>query len=359
MRSNSNKINSLSGANKTQAGSTIIEMVIALVIFLIVTGSIYGLLTLGTVSKNRSGRKADVLKNARTAIHLIGRDALNAGLGYHRTGGVVPDDFISTSLEVSADTNSYPDLLTSIIAGNNLFANDLQDPGDDNTDIIAFAYGDPDFDTAYIDQPAVPETTPTAVRLRLDGTSTTGNMRPFDLVLVETGDGRQVAGMISTVVNTASVELDVNDPLDINLAANGTGAAQNPLATSADVTALKRFFWVSYRVKQDGTLVRITYGNNRDQAANMQIQERPLAYNVKDLQFSYVLRDGTVTDDPGAGPDGITGTADDTPNNFNLIRQVSVTIEVQATELDEQTRRADSVTLNGTFSTRNLEYDIG
>lgn len=112
-------------------------------------------------------------------------------------------------------------------------------------------------------------------------------------------------------------------------------------------------------MKQDGTLVRIVYGNNRGNPFDEQVQESPLAYNVKNLQFKYVLEDGTVTDNPIAGPDGVAGTADDLPNNFNLIRQITVSIEVQSTETDEQTGQPEVIKLDATFNARNLQYDVG
>lgn len=125
------------------------------------------------------------------------------------------------------------------------------------------------------------------------------------------------------------------------------------------LAALKRFFWVSYRVKQDGTLVRIVYGNNRAGTDDEQIQEQPLAYNVEDFQVRYVLENGIVTENPSAGNDAIAGTDDDDFEALNLIRQIVVTVRVQSTEIDEQLKTPVTVTLSATFSLRNLEYDAG
>jgi hypothetical protein len=116
---------------------------------------------------------------------------------------------------------------------------------------------------------------------------------------------------------------------------------------------------VGYRVQPDGTLVRIVYGNNRAGGATQQIQVQPLAYNIEDLQLRYVLDDGTVTDNPVAGADEILGTADDDERAVNRVRQIMVTIKVQSTEADDQTRKPETITLNATFSTRNMEYDAG
>ena len=349
-------------------GFTLLELLIAMVIFLIVTTSIYGLLSMGTISKNRTSRRSDVLKNARSAIHIIGRDALNAGLGYHKTGAIVPDGFISETLRLPADRNNTRDLLTSVIAGNDIFSNDLQN---ENTDTIAFAYRDQNFnsgDAIGLDR-SVAGTSDSTIRLQLNSTSNTNNINKYDLVLVES-DTTQAAVIVSDVIDNKNVDFATTDPLMINQNRTGTGINRSILRECDDangivdnctrnINSLKRFFWVSYEVKENGTLVRKTYGNNTGGTADQQVRERPLAYNVSNLQFSYVLENGTVTDDPGAGPDGIAGTNDDTPELFNLIRQITVTVEVQSTEDDEQTGRPDTITLQGTFSTRNLEYDLG
>lgn len=367
-------------ASDSQSGFSLLEMIVAMVIFLIVIGSIYGLLSMGRVSKDRSSKRTDVLKNARAAIHLIGRDALNAGLGYHQAGALVPDGFLSTTLSLPTDTDTTRDVLTSIIAGDNIFPNDLQNG---NTDIIAFAYRDQGFnggDTIGLDQ-SLQGSANTVVRLQLDSNSNAicnpANCNPapppsinrHDLVLVES-DTTQVAVMVTDVIDNKHVDFATSDPLGVNQDRNGSGVDRSLLRPcdpgngisdncTTNISSLKRFFWVSYEVKTDGTLVRRTYGNNTGQPFDQQVRERPLAYNVRDLQFTYVLENGTVTANPGAGPDGVAGTTDDTPDNFNLIRQVTVMIEVQSTENDEQTGQPVSITLRGTFSTRNLEYDVG
>ena len=48
--------------DKSQRGFSLIEMLVAMVIFLIITSAIYGLLAMGRTSRNRSSRRTDVLK---------------------------------------------------------------------------------------------------------------------------------------------------------------------------------------------------------------------------------------------------------------------------------------------------------
>ena len=353
-----------------QLGFTLLELLVSMTIFLVVIAVVYGLLQVSLIDRNRSSRRTDILKNARAALHLIGRDTLNAGLGYNKSGAVVPDNFIATKLGLPADTDTQRDLITGITGGNNLFINILQTDPTAKTDIIGFAYRDVSFNSGNVislNNAAAAPSAPSTVRLQTPASGAT-NAQLYDLYLVES-DSSQVAVM-GTNIPSGGINIDIapGDPLGLNQALDGTGVDGSILkkctATITQncttyVASVKRFYWVSYKVKSDGTLVRTTYGNNTGGGATGQIQEMPLAYNVQDLQFKYILEDGTVTEDPAAGPDTIRGNTDDTPSNFNLVRQIIVNIKVQSSENDEQTKTPETITLTATFCTRNLEYDAG
>lgn len=363
------QINDSSLARESERGFSIMEVIVAMTIFIVVTGSIYGLLQVGTVDKNRSSRRVDFLKNARTAIHLIGRDSLNAGLSFHRSGALVPDDFLENTLGLPADADTQRDMLTSVIVGNDLIPNDLQSNPSFRTDLVAFAYRDMNFngsDVIALSQ-AIEGSSPNIARV----TSTNpeiANANVFDLYMIES-DSSQVAVMATEIIDANNADFAPTDPLGLNQAWNGVGVDRSLLTQctatiTSDCTtyasaAMKKFNWVSYKVKQDGTLVRTVYGNNVGQPASEQVREQPLAYNVRDLQFVYLLSDGTVTENPAAGPDSIPGTADDTPLNSNLVTQLTVYLEVESTERDEQTKKFEKVRLSATFSLRNLQYDAG
>lgn len=354
-----------------EAGFSLLELMIAMVIFLIVTASIYGLMQVGRVDRNRSSRRADVMKNARVALHLISRDVLNAGYGYHRRGAIVPDNFMANTFGVPADADNTRDMLTAVVAGNNLFTNNLSTTA--RTDIIGFAFKDDSFNTGLpieLQNVSAPSGSPAVSRLQTKNTTGSSSAlaaRQYDLYLIES-DTSQIAVMATGVPAANQIDAAPGDPLGMNQALNGTGNAGSILrkcTSTADencttyLATAKKFNLVSYRVKDDGTLVRIVYGNNTGAASDQQRQELPLAYNVEDLQFTYVLENGVVTDNPSAGTDGVVGTADDEPEDFNLIRQINVIIRVQSTEFDEMTRRPVTITLEGTYSARNLEYDAG
>lgn len=352
-----------------QSGFSLLELLIAMTIFLIVTGSIYGLMQLGTYDRNRASRRSDVLKNARVAVQMIGRDVLNAGLGYHRRGAMVPDNFNSTRLSVPLDVDGNRDMLTSVVVGNDIFTNDLNTITTTRTDLIAFAYRDLDFNGGNMIDLLGVSAGATAAISRLTSKSASGMAatRLYDLYMVES-DTSQVLIMATAVSGTNTIDAAPADPLTLNQALNGTGQNGSLLrqcTSSADTNCttysatMKRVFLVSYNVRPDGTLVRKVYGNNRGAAAGAQIQELPLAYNIEDLQITYILDDGTTSNAPSAGPDGIVGTTDDDWQGFNRVRQVQVTLKVLSTDIDEKTRRPESMTLTSTYATRNLNYDAG
>lgn len=354
-----------------ESGFTLVEVMISMVIFLMVTASIYGLLQVARVDRNRSSRRADILKNARVAVHLIGRDTLNAGLGYHRRGAIVPDNFLSTRLGIPVDDNNDRDILTSIIAGNNVYSNNLQSDPNSKTDMITFAFRDLDFnnsDTVVLQNVNITTGNPATANLITKTATGASEAKVNDLYLIES-DTSQVAVFATGRVGTNQINISPNDPLGLNQPLDGlneNGSLLRKCVDSADqncttyLASLKRFFLVKYHVKSDGTLVRTVYGNNRDATIPVdQIQEFPLAYNVENMQIRYLLEDGRVSENPSAGPDGDIGTEDDTPEDCNLIRQITVTLTVQSFEADEQTKRMDKITISSTFSTRNLEYDAG
>lgn len=362
----------------SEQGFSLLEVMIAMILFLVVTGSIYGLLKVGRVDANRASQRSDLMKNGRLALHLIGRDVLNAGLGYNRSGALVPDDFVATKLGLAVDTDNERNILTGITGGDNIYPNILADSSNDKTDIIAFAYRDLEFNdrnligivNATADGGATTARAITQTVTKDSPGVDAANAKKFDLYLLESATSQLAVIATNVDTNKKFIDFANADPLSINQPFNITGDGGSLLKTcTATITenctkystdkkttvySLKRFFWISYKVKSDGTLVRTVYGNNRDGTnPEDQTQETPLATNIKDLQFRYVMADGSVTDNPASWGDSPKAV------NFNLVRQVLVTIKVQSDEVDEQTRKPIVITLTGAFSTRNIEYDAG
>jgi prepilin-type N-terminal cleavage/methylation domain-containing protein len=348
-------------SNKNQQGFSLVELVVSMVIFLIVTGSIYGLLEVGRSDRDRTSQKSDVAKNARAAIHLLGRDALNAGYGYHKFGALVPDNVLADRLGITPDVGTDSDILTSVIVGN-----DSTPVGDGanitDTDSIAFASRDFNFNNG--NPLTITDATSSNSMLILKGVSAAqvANVRVHDLFIAEAAT-TQVAVMVTAVAGD-QITFAVGDPLGINQSYSISILKKCDQFTIAIdcvdykvPVVLKKFFWVSYKVKPNGTLSRFMYGNNTGASASQQIIEQPLLYGIKNLQFTYTLSDGKVTSDPSAGDDNIFGTADDITDNLNKISLLNVSLTVQSVDSEAGSETAEKITINSSFSTRNLEYN--
>ena len=201
----------------SENGFTLLELLIAMVIFLIVTGSIYTLMQLGMYDRNRASRRTDVLKNARVAVRMIGNDVLNAGLGYNRSGAVVPDNFNSTALGVVPDVDGNRDMLTSIVAGNGLNQNNLSADPTTRTDMIAFAYRDMDFNGGSpinLQGVAAVSGSPSTPRITASTSTGAAAAQLYDLYLVES-DTSQVLIMATGVNGSNTIDAAVGDPLSI------------------------------------------------------------------------------------------------------------------------------------------------
>lgn len=354
--------------SKSEAGFSLIELIVAIVIFTIIMAAIYGLLAIARTDRNMSSEQSDLMKQVRYTLNLMGRDALNAGYSYQKNGAVVPDNLLATRLGVNPDIDTNRDLLVGVVAGNNLFTNSLQETSSQQrTDTVSFIYREISFNPDATTQTSKTISIASAAsdsgditRLNLSTGNTTGVCRVNDLYLVES-QSSAVLVMATGIPGANSIQFGQGDPLGLN-----QKYSQSVLRQCASVdeencmdypASLKRVYWVSFKVKDDGTLVRMIYGNNGNDST--QIQEHPLAYGIENLQIKYLMQDGTVTDDPAAGPDGTLGTSDDTPINLNLVRQVRFEVTASGKDIDPRTGKRNRITLEGTFSTRNMGYDVG
>jgi prepilin-type N-terminal cleavage/methylation domain-containing protein len=351
-----------------QEGFSLIEMLCSIIIFTVVIAAVYGLMAVARSNRNMSSERSDLMKQLRYTLNLMGRDALNAGYSYQKNGAVVPDNFLSTRLGVNTDIDTNRDLLVGVVSGNNVFTNSLQDPNNlQRTDTVSFIYRDISFNPDPITNTSRTVSITSAVadsgdisRVTLGTGNTTSVCNVNDLFLLES-QSSAVLLMATAIPDSSSIQFANGDPLGVNQ--TYSQSILRPCANPDDENcmdypaSIKRVYWVSFKVKDDGTLLRVIYGNNGNNST--QIQEQPLAYGIENLQIKYLMEDGTVTDDPAAGPDGILGTSDDTPVNLNLVRQVQFIATAIGNDVDPQTGRANRITVSATFSTRNMGYDVG
>ena len=338
----------VSAGKSAEKGFTIFEMMIAMVIFLVATAAVFGIMRLASIQKSTANTRTDQLRSARIAMEYIRRDALNAGFGFHRAGGNVPDDFGGNLFTFPKDGDSQRDLLTSVIGGNNITDNTLN--SNTKMDFVGFISRDPTFNSGnlisytktYASGDKVLVDTP-------DGAAT--NCKKHDLYLLESDSGTtQVIGMATNVTNNKTIELAVNDPLKVNQSATSTGENKSLLMTTTGSGTIKKINFISYGISSKGVLVRKTYGNRTGET--QQIEERELVYGVSDFQIKYFMEDGTTIDDPSSNNNGR-----DNQIKMNGVVQIQITITITPHYEGNEHNYGSPVTLREFISTKNLRYE--
>ena len=222
-----------------------------------------------------------------------------------------------------------------------------------NTDQVTFLFKDTTFNVANNMSQSlsikVPKTVNGVVEIEPSSGSNSA-CRVNDLYIV-TGNTGSTLGLVTKLSGSKVIQFSNGDVLGFNK--NGDTLKNITLPAS-----LERVLMVTYFVNPEGVLIRREYGNGAPAAGETPAKWRdePLVYGVEDFQIKYVLDNGTLTDNPSAGPDGIAGTADDVQENLKKIRQVMFTVSVKTVEKDEHGNDLRK-TMTSTFSTRNLGYD--
>lgn len=338
--------------SKSEKGFSLMELVTSMSIFLIGVAAIYSLTQFATIQRNTVSTRTDQLRSIRIALEYIRRDTLNAGFGYHRTGGNSQDNVGTGLFGLASDGDTERDLLTSVIAGNNINSNSLNFGG--TTDVIALMSRDKTFNSGNLMNYTGAAANGTAV----DVTTATGaaaNCNKYDLYLFESSGGTtQVIGMVTSKIDNSKIQLarNTDDPFGLNQLANGTGEAQSLLVTTAGGGTIKRINLVSYSVTNAGVLVRKRYGNQSSGGATGQIETRELVYGVSDFQVKYFLEDGTTVDDPSSNNNGRTNQI-----KMNNVVQVQITITLAADSTSGQPQVTTPITIKEFISTKNLRYE--
>lgn len=358
MKRNSKSYNSKLSVDRREGGFSLLELLVAMMIFLIVTGAVYGVLRIAQQSRTVVSERVEITKNARLGLNLLGRDTYNTGYGYPLKNTVVlPDNRISTLLGVPIDYDTSRDTIPPIIAGNNVTLNTFNTAPNIRTDQVTFLFKDVTFN------PVGPAGKQVAQPLDINAATTTNGIdeivplsgsnlfcRINDIYLV-TGNTGSTVGLATGLNGTNKVEFSSGDMLGFN-----QPGPTGPLRGITTPASMMRVIMVTYYVTADGILMRRAYANVPPPAPAQAFVDQPLVYGVENFQIRYVMDDGTVSDNPSAGPDGTPGTADDVQSNLAAIRQVRFTISVRSRALDARGNPFRE-TLTSTFSTRNLGYE--
>lgn len=360
----SNRPNPNSRSHTGEKGFTILEVLVTMTIFLVVSGSIFGLLKVAQQSRTAVTNNVHLTKSLRLGLNLIGRDTYNAGHGYplDENAVILRDDRIRTLLGVPVDINTDQDKAPPIIAGNNITLNTFNTTANVRTDQVTFLFKDGSFNLVGPTPDRQVSQTLTVNALTAGSNvdeltlaaGKTALCRINDIYLITGANGAFTLGMVTGINAGANKLLLGNgDVLGLN---NPVSSPQGEVRFIIP-RAIQRVKMVTYFVTADGTLTRREFGNAPPPGAPVSgYVDEPIVYGVEDFQIKYVMDDGTLLDNPSAGVDGIAGNADDDETFLAKIRQVRVTISAKTTELDARGLPVQA-TQTATFATRNLGYE--
>lgn len=338
-----------------EQGYSIMELMVSMVIFLVVTGSIWGTLQVAQQSRTVVNQEVQLSKSVRVALDLVGRDTYNAGYGYPLKNTVVlPDNRVSALLGIPNDYDTSRDTVPPIIAGNNITTNTFNTAAGVQTDQVTFLFKDTTFNAGSgSSQPLNVNAATTTVTgideiVPISGSNVVCNVNDIYLI---TGNTGSTLGLATALSGTSTIQFSNGDVLGFNQ----TGSS-GPLRGITVPASIQRVKMVTYFVTPDGILTRREYANVPPAVPAVGFVDEPLVYGVENFQIRYVMDDGTVSDNPSAGLDGIAGNVDDQQVRLAAVRQVRFTISVRSTEVDQR-NQPFRLTLSSTFSTRNLGYD--
>lgn len=344
---------------RKDAGFSLLELMISLVLFAVVSGTVFGLLQVARQSRTVISENSGLNRNVRVALNLIGRDTYNSGYGYPlRNTVVLPDNRISTLLGIPNDFDTTRDTVAPIIAGNEVRPNTHSTVPNARTDQVTFIFKDTTFNLVGTGDAAVSQplninaatTTSTGIDEIVPLSGSNAACRINDIYLI-TGNTGSTLGVATALAGTNRVQFANGDVLGFNQ----TGTS-GPLRQITVPASMQRVILVTYFVTADGTLTRREYANRPPALPAVAFVDQPLVYGVENFQVQYILDDGTLTDNPSAGPNGIPGDEDDTPTNLAAVRQIRVTIAVRSMERNAA-GEPFKLSMSSTFSTRNLGYD--
>lgn len=327
----------------SEKGFTLIELLVSMIIFLIVTGSIFAVMQVAQTSRTVINQQVPINKSLRFAMNLLGRDTYNAGFAYPlRSTVVLPDLRVSNLLQIPVDSNNTRDTMAPIVTGNNLRPNTFNRTPGTMTDQVTFLYKDSEFNakSGFSESLNINAATTTAGIDEIIPISGDNSECRINDVFLVTGNTGSTIGVVTGLSGSNKVQFSNADVLDLNL----TGSS-GPLRNITTPATMFRIFIITFYVTPDGTLMRREFGNAPSAELTTGFVEEPLVYGVEDFQIQYVMDDGTLSDSPT-----------EAEINLAAIRQVRYTITARSMDTNA-TGQPATVTMTQTFSTRNLGYD--
>jgi prepilin-type N-terminal cleavage/methylation domain-containing protein len=346
----------------TQSGFSLLEMIVAIAMFTIVVGAIYGLLEVGRSDAFNTSERTETMQNSRIALNMIGRDAVNAGVGYWKSGARTPDGTLQRLLFLGGgEVDGQYDLLTPIVPGNDVRPITV-DGATVATDAVTFVYQDDAFNNGASVQVTNVNATTNNITVSDNTPCQNGNLFVY---VIDDGTHRAL-GSLTAITGATGLSFAPGDPLQLN----NTGAASS-FQQFNNTASLRRVTWVTYFVKPNHVLVRRVYGDTASlvgegvqnngvggvvpvaSGSGVGFVEMPLAFGVENFQIKYVLDDGATVDDIGPSVDA-NGNAVSASDNRQRVRIVKVSMKLRGDQVDPKTKQPIQVSLEGSFYTANM-----
>ncbi len=346
----------LSPEKYKQAGFTILEMMLALVVMLIVGSAVFSLMRDSMKVASTTYEMTDAQEGLRTAQEYINRDLMNAGDGLNSISNIrVPRDFALNYLTVSPVNDA-----TAGIANLGIIVSDNDTPQNtailgtnpaltvrwnpiltDQTDRISILQIDSSFTPIALD----------AGDINADGTTVlispgdVGRFNVGEVYFLSSAEGATFATV--TDINAApSLQFDAGDFLGLNTPAPD-GQSQIKVVSDGGTipTSLMRIRIIHYYVNSDGMLRRRVFG-----VRGVGFTDSLIAEHVINTQFRYLLslRDG----DGNVVPPAVQLTTSQEQLGLN---QVEVTVTAETTHAIQSGSRQPLAMTTGT-SIRNMQF---
>jgi len=339
--------------HSNKAGFSLIEMMIASLLGLILTGAAVSVLQRSLTIANMAEQMGEVHQNARVAANLIAQDISIAGTGIPLGGIQLPSGNHATRARFGCDwTNCYvspntydDDRLYSVTPGNG------RGPEVDGnaTDILTIMYRDSE---TQFDEYPLTHLTPSGNQITFDSrtdppiTDSQRGLENGDIVIVSNANGSAVG--VVTGVNGLKALFADSDPLAFNqpsasfgniasLANPGNPAGQYPPTRAFRVNVVTYYLDPS----PDGLTTRLMRQVNATTPV-------AVAESIQDLQFTFDLFDEAA----GAA----TADLDNAGGTPNQIRKVNIRLLARSLRPEIITRRFEHTAITTAVSTRNLAF---
>jgi hypothetical protein len=328
-------------SNRSDAGFTLGEAMVAVVLSVMVIGAAISTLTRAVTLTGTSRTMSETNHGLQAAMSLMVRDVMQTGQGIPLGGIPIPNGggsqtvyrpAPSATLTFAAGTST----ITAVVPGDGLGPT----VNGNVTDIISVMYADRTLNlTANLT--AIAADGSTATFDAANPVTGVGGLAAGDLVLFSNALGNALQ-MVTTTATNQTVAFAAADAMRLNQPAAAAGSLVQ-LQSAPGVyppTTATRVTMVTYYVDTvtDPALPRLVRRVNLG-------SRLAIALGIENLQFTYDLVDGVTN------PTGVAA-----PAANNQIRKANITLSARSQEVDPQTRQFYRNTLATEVGLRSLSF---